>query len=59
MTTSNADEVNRLLAESDSSSGDEGDIQGLVGRDAFMDNLLSSSKTSIKPGGADSGLKPL
>ena len=56
MTTSNADEVNRLLAESDSSSGDEGDIQGLVGRDAFMDNLLSGSKSSVNPGGGNSGV---
>ena len=59
MTTSNADEVNRLLAESDSSSGDEGDISGLVGRDAFMDNLLSGSKAGTKPGGVDAGKKPL
>lgn len=58
MTTSNADEVNRLLAESDSSSGDDNDeISGLVGagREAFMDNLLSSKSTvatdgkSVKP----------
>ena len=47
------------MAESDSSSGDEGDIQGLVGRDAFMDNLISGSKSSVKPGGVESGLKPL
>ena len=63
MTTSNADEVNRLLAESDSSSGDDNDeISGLVGagREAFMDNLLSSKSTvatdgkSVKPSTSNS-----
>ena len=42
MTTSNIDEVNRLLAESDSSSED--DAIGGVASDQFMQNLIASRK---------------
>lgn len=40
---SNIDEVNRLLAEKDSSSDDEDNLGGLS-RDTYMDKLYASSK---------------
>lgn len=41
---SNIAEVNRLLAEKDSSSDDEDDNLGGLSRDTYIDKLYASSK---------------
>ena len=53
MTSSNLDEVNRLLAESDSSSDDGVDLGRMsstagnsMARDAYLDGLLAGKKPS-------------
>ncbi len=42
--TSNIDQVNRLLAEIDSSSDEDDDNLGGLARDTYMDKLYASSK---------------
>ena len=66
MTSSNLDEVNRLLAESDSSSDDGVDLGRMgsasgntMARDAYLDGLLAGKKPSqATAGGKGSGGEP-
>ena len=62
MTSNNLDEVNRLLAESDSSSDDGVDLGGMGGaagnsmaRDAYLDGLLAGKKPSQAAAGGKGG----
>jgi len=59
--TSNIDEVNRLLAEKDSSSDDDDNNLGGLARDSYMDKLYASTKEpvlTVKPAAVALSAKP-